>query len=279
MIEMPNIPGNQKPEEDKKEPKHHTLKKMQELGVSNNDAWYWDGLSNVVRYEDTFHDLLGKLDYTSFEDLVEQREYERKRELNVLDLFGGAYFLRDLSSVNSITGARLANVDEEMLEDPGLGNIVLGKPGDYQILKRIIQSPKREIVEGDLYKTETWKKLQEAADQKTENGFDLIVCRPEGPFAVRSRPVNSRSIADVEDESQNREEIYVMLLEKAMNMLSPDHGLLFSQIPGLNTPSDIKKEFWNSYIKKKEAEGYVFHFDSEADYPFETFAVERNQSK
>ncbi|MBP6925752.1 MAG: hypothetical protein KBC22_01695 [Candidatus Pacebacteria bacterium] len=279
MIEMPHSPGNGEPKKDTPEPKHRILRKMQDLGVSNDDMWKWDGMRNIVSYEDTFHDLLDQLDYVSFEDLVEQREYELKRPLHVLDLFGGAYFLKDLSSVKTITGARLTNVDEKLMKVAGFDAIIFGKGQDPAKLKKIIDDPKRDIITGDLYKTETWKKLKDSAHEKTQDGFDLIICRPEGPFAVTSKPFNSVSIANVEDATLGREEIYIMLLEKALKLLSPHRGLLFSQIPGLDTPRDIKETFWTKYVQQKEQEGYIFHFDSKAAHPFHAFSVERKQAE
>jgi len=265
---------NKQDEQRKKlKPKHRILREMQEIEkVNDKDYWNWDGIDNIKSYEHTFRSILEKLNYSDFQDLVEQREYLSKRQLHVLDLFGGAYFLKDLSSVKTITGVRLRNIDDTLLNDL---DTIPHEPKYTQRLKSIVQESKRNIIEGNLYKNETWKKIIEDSKQKQRPAFDLIICRPEGPFAASGKPnTKGISILDVEDDGVAREEIYIRLLEKALSMLAV-YGLFLSQIPGIKTPPSLKEEFWKQYIPRKEKEGFKFYSDRENDSPDRVFAVER----
>lgn len=245
----------------KERPKHHVLKDMQGLTdeLSNTipeDYWTWDGIQreNLYSYENTFENFLYRLGVKTFQELVDKKAIDLHKEVKVLDLFGGAYFLDDLKNVSKIVGVRLKNIDESVTE---FTKQYLKDSTDLIKLKEIIHNPKRFIIEGDLYKTKTWAEIKKNEVQRDGSGFDVMVCRPEGPFGNSRLP----NIKHIKDEGTAKEEIFVSLLEKAMNMLSTEKGILFVQGPDLNTDDKILDTFWKNYVLKKQKEGYEFIFE------------------
>ncbi len=233
-------------------------------GIPNYDGrWTWEGFAGVYdperSYEYTFRAILSQIGAESFQELANQRALELDRNIKVLDLFGGAYFLSNLKSISRIVGVRLTNIDDNIRDQ---------HRGDGDLLE-IIDSPKRFILEGNLYKKDTWKKLT----TEGEGSFDLIICRPEGPF----QNTGFKNIEDIEDGGLQREKIFISLLERTLNLLSLEGGMLFSQIPTLNTNRDITEKFWSEFILKKKKDGYEFFFGKGRSKPLGTFAAKRNE--
>ena len=246
-----------------KKTKHKVLREMQGLSsvVKNptKDRWFWDATESrdtgVFPYENSFASILNQLNITSFQELVSDRSRELKRKIQVLDLFGGAYFLADLRNISKIIGVRLKNIDELLINESmhGAG------------LDKLIDDPRRIVLEGDLYKSDIWRMLKNEKD----HGFDLIICRPGGPFG---ETYNSTSINDVKDTNMVKEEIFIVLMDRALKLLSPDGGMLFSQIPKLDTEQSISDKFWEKYVEDKTKEGYEFIFGTFGNTK-KTFAV------
>lgn len=250
--------------------KHNILRNMQQ--IPSHRIWSHDGIAGIedfrYSYEKTFYHLLDKLKVNDFQELVNKKSDQLHRKVKVLDLFGGAYFIGDLSKVSKITGVRLHDVDDELLQDPK----------NYQFdeyLRGIINSSNRNIITGNLYEGKTWKAIKEQNNTSINKGFDLIVCRPEGPFRNARR--DTHSIKGVSDTGTSREEIFVSLLERTLNLLSNEEGMLFVQTPDLKTNPQIAQKFWEDYIKSKNTEGYKFIFDTNRKTPDESFVVIRNK--
>jgi len=249
----------------------------------------YDGLEVHKReskrsYEYTFQSILSQIGVEDFQELAELRASQLKREIQVLDLFGGAYFLSDLQHVSKIVGVRLGNIDRELVvkeklkaEIPQILRSLFGvtekeTQDRSEILDDLVNNKKRLIIEGSLYQGKIWNKL--FAENKNI-GFDIIVCRPEGPFGH----TDEKNIKDVPDNGLSREKIFVVLLERTLRLMSEDGGLLFTQIPELKTPTKDWDEFWENYIPKKQNEGYEFLFGQGRKTPTrDAFAVRRNQS-
>lgn len=253
--------------------KHKVLRRMQEIpSVSYNDVWDFDGNHHWERdletYDETFEPILRKLKVGSFKELVDLMSSKLKRNVNVLDLFGGAYFLSNLDKIEKFTGVRLRNVDQLLVEYQKADLLNRGRKDKQKELEHLISSKKRNIIEGNLYKSETWRKIGGGES----SNFDLIVCRPVGPF--KNRDVST--IRSVKDEALIREEIFVVLLERALKLLSKDGGILFTQVPILGTDRQVWEDFWEDYIQKKQKEGYEFLFKENETFPDEDiFAVRR----
>src|SRR5690606_3139784 len=116
-----------------------------------------------------------------------------------------------------------------------------------QRLARLKNHAGRTILEANLYQPETWREI---SDLNNGHGFDLITCRPEGPFGRNSHK-DLQTIKDVESSSNRKEEILLMFLEKALKLLSPEGGTLLLQIPVVETNTQTAKEFWDNYIERK----------------------------
>lgn len=253
----------------RRRPKHKVLRDMQGLsGAVKDEEWSYDGihLEKEKSYEETFNQLLSQFGAENFSDFVEQKAIKLGRSIRVLDLFGGAYFLEDLDNVSKIVGVRIKNMDNAFLEQ---------KYG--QVKNRfsyLVNNPKRKIIEGDLYKGKTWRSIRDDNSSNSGGeGFDLIVCRPEGPF----RNTNLQNIESISDDGVAREEIFVSLLERSLEILSGEDGTLFTQTPNLITDDSISSVFWSSYISKKEEEGYKFIFrKGESPIRAPIFAVRKN---
>ncbi|MFA6353556.1 MAG: hypothetical protein WCW93_01335 [Candidatus Paceibacterota bacterium] len=260
--------------------KHNILKEMQDLSKSDKieaDSWTYDGIheydpgkySKDKSYENTFRGILDKMHCVSFTELVKNKSLELGRKIEVMDLFGGAYFLSDLENVSRIIGVRTRNIDEILLQDlkeSKLLNLEKILPEEFKGLdirindyikkvSELMNDKKRLIIEGNLYKGKTWKKLTKYSKLGENHGFDLIVCRPQGVFNGIS---SAKNITNIDNKEFHKEEIFLSLLERTLKLLSPDGGVFFTQLPNFDTKDDILNNFMYEYIKKKEKEGYEF---------------------
>lgn len=191
--------------------------------------------------------------YSSMLELVQGRAEVLGREVSALDLFGGAYFLHDLDHVSHLLGVRLKNKDEEYGEERERG-------AGY--VKWLTDNPKRDILEGNLYEGSTWKRIQSYEKEKDIVGFDLIVCRPQGPFGHMATN-EYKSTQDVERTPENSSgAVYKALLDRTLDLMSVDDGLFFLQIPVVNIDLPTVREFWKEYESAKKKEGYDFYFDN-----------------
>jgi hypothetical protein len=263
--------------------KHHVLKDLQGLSsfaeAVEDDSWYFDGVKHRINehfsYEKTFQKILDQLGVKSFQEFVGKKSRELKRDIKVLDLFGGAYFLVDLAHVSKIVGVRLKDIDrvlyqkfEFMLDE--LEELPQPLREEYNLLV----NPKRVVVEGDLYEGATWRKLREQS-LHTGAAFDLIVCRPEGPFGEAHLSPNVNKVVD---GGLAKEEIFVSLLNRTLELLSTEGGMLFTQIPKLKANPEIFRIFWEKYVKQKQAQGYSFLFSNNRPSQTDTiFGVRRNK--
>jgi hypothetical protein len=267
--------AKKKKEESLKFRKHNVLRNMQSLNSQDEyyDIWEYDGIRGLenprLSYEHTFEFFLDKFNIESFQGLVDNRSKELNKKLKILDLFGGAYFIDDFKNVSQITGVRLSNPDEEFL------SIVEGDYNSEQYLRSLVENDKRNLIIGNLYSTKTWREIEKDNTSRGGGGFDLVVCRPEGPFV---NAINKDiSIKGVSDTGFSREEIFVSLLERALNLLSNDGGMLFTQTPDLETKQGVVKKFWEDYVKRKSLEGYEFIFDTDNNMPNKSFVVIKNK--
>jgi hypothetical protein len=173
-----------------------------------------------------------------------------------LDLFGGAYFLTDLTDVSEIIGVRLEDIDEQLIEQIEKS---IAESGNYtdtiirdSIIRKaskvmsLIRDPKRKVILGNLYDSKTWKIL----DAEKKEGFHLIVCRPQGPFTDK---------LGVYDPHQNIAKIFSALLQRSMKLLAPN-GIAFIQFPYIQTYRKELNDFWKNFVDKNK--DFEFTFDS-----------------
>jgi len=192
---------------------------------------YQEGEGERRSYNDHFWEELQIIfKVNSFEELVKKISKERGRPINVLDLFGGAYFLNDLSHVENLIGFRKEDIEEDLLKDQN----------NTDRLNALKSSDKHLVVTGDLFDLSDWRRLPASIN------YDLIVCRPEGPF--RNRIVNPREGAELNFkprfEDDTKSSAFLMLLKKALKRLEKG-GVLVLQLPALEleNEADVSSEW------------------------------------
>src|SRR5262249_24172726 len=110
----------------------------------------------------------------------------------------------------------------------------------------------------------TWKQIQAYEEANNVNGFDLIICRPQGPFGYYTHQ-DLEGTQDIERTTHNTSgEVFATLLDRTLDLMSPDDGAFFLQLPVLNIESSTVRKFWREYISRKEREGYEFNFGKTA---------------
>ncbi len=202
-----------------------SIRDDRELG----DLWGVDGIhdsDDTHPYEKTFAPFLGN---QTFETLIKQ-EKEQGKPTNVLDLFGGGYFIKDTSSTDNVVGFRLVDMDNWLLtqvkrvitkeQDPLKRQKLVKKERYYTSLN---EDKKREVVEANIYDGKSWKKLRECMGRRQIMSFNLIVCRPKGAFEERNTTVSRYS-------KDSHKTVFVQMLKNAYDLLASG-GMLFSEIP------------------------------------------------
>jgi hypothetical protein len=250
---------------------------MQKLkGIGEEDIWAYDGMHATDNYDVEFAPLVRSLGYRNINELVGVRAAELDRSLNILDLFGGAYFLENLDQVSKIIGVRLKNIDASLNTKEALQ--AWRSLHKEQELTELIQNPKREILEGNLYESKTWRALKERMSADI-SGFDLIVCRPQGPFGHFASPKTETIVNVKEDGTNAREQIFAMLLDRVLPLLSSEEGVLLTQTPAIDTDPKLVGQFWSEYERKKNQEGFEFVFETKTPRAGDTVAVVRHAAQ
>ena len=208
-----------------------------------DDIWGIDGAAIEPQDEDSYDTVfslpLKDQGVTSFEGLMTQRR-AMGRDTNVLDLFGGGFFVADyLDMIDSITGVRLTDPTEEMLANIRRNSVAqqanAGGTTDRfdRVCNRITllrESPKWKIIAGSSYQGKTWEDLDTSSAQRKINSFGVVVIKPEGMFS-------SGPIFDLEDKNKTptRDKVYSLpflrMVDRVYARLSPQDGILFSDVP------------------------------------------------
>lgn len=170
-------------------------------------SWSPDYRGNVVystnptiyrnSYEATFYNLEKGL-ITSF--LAERARL--RIPTSVLDLAGG-----DGTAIRDLLRS---------------GSVHFGVTSSLTDMRTTLQSSEDQqaphvYVTGDLLRRRTWNEIGKTIKSAGADHFDLIISRPEGGMQVVNSP-----------------EVYAVLLDRALNILSPSGGMLVSQMPYMN---------------------------------------------
>lgn len=181
---------------------------------------------------------------------------------HMLDLMGGAYCVPPdtLEQMDSLTGLRLEDISlaykEKLAGNEQGWKRVLEKHPDHQqfalfasaakkeheTLEKIEASPNRSCVYGDIWKDDTWRRLRARMDENHIPSFDIIFCRPVGPFVNDNIFPNQMPV----DRHLEYEAGFAKLLLKATNLVNIKGGVLLTQIPELFTSESIDR--WRRHL-------------------------------
>jgi hypothetical protein len=232
-----------------------------EFARREQDSWgvdvFHDNVAGFYSYDSRFKILLRKLGYESFIEIIDH--FGSNGDCHVLDLMGGAYFLKpnQYQSLTSITGLRLDNPEESFIRS-NKEELVFdynrnGKETEYsKKLKQELQDidslrneEKREVVYGSVYDKRTWRELSNSMHKRNIDSFNLVICRPQGPFFER--------YITGEKTLSNREKLkYGLVFDKTFRevlaRVNKSNGMLFFQIP------QIFDSLWiNEWVKRAES--------------------------
>lgn len=182
--------------------------------LQDDDWWGVDAARKPENrpYETEFGKLLGN--YTTFDQLVSARKHSGNAT-NLLDLFGSGVIVSDYDVVDSATGVRLKDVPVRAAD----------------------RVSKRQVVEGDLFKLETWERLKENLAKRQVKSLDIITIRPVGAFSELQHEL-AGTLEEVDPklkgspaqlEAFNR--TYLMVLRRAYSLLSADSGEMYVRLP------------------------------------------------
>ncbi len=199
-------------------------------------------------YSCTFGNALRELGVSNLTQLFEQRKSLGKGN-NVLDLMGSGIFSEATASLDNIVGVRLKNIDN-LLKAKALDEY----PGMKADIHTVFDNKSRTVLEGNVYERETLNSIKSHMDLRGIEGFDVITCRPFGPF---SEDIVEEAIGQV-DPNKLKEYFYIQLT-RYLSLLNKG-GVMITQIPNTRG-SNITEEEINTIEKNTGVHCQIF--DSE----------------
>lgn len=231
-------------------------------GLDREYFWDYDGPIAQYGMADAAEANFGK--FLSPDETFKDRVASRPDgERSVLEAFGGAYCIIDLSAVENIVGIRLQQVDNVYLEQ-------LHKQEDSSswlaakipILESLMANPKREVVEGNLYRRSAIRALDRVMERRDIDAFGLVVCRPQGAFDHRNVWPH---VFDFQERSDLFGPIFLPLLDRLYRRLSSNDGELFTQVPQVPKFEDATEKA-EAYLN--QIEGITVEFAPTTDYHY-----------
>jgi len=180
---------------------------------------------------------------------LEERK-ERGLSTHCLDLMGSAIYPGASHYIDSAIGVRIKNIDGylksvAMIEHPSLSNDISSAFGHNN----------RRVIEGNVFSRSTVTLIKRTMGEMGVPGFDLITCRPDGPF--RGHTVEKIPV----DDENALAAYYAIQLRRYADLLNED-GVMLVQIPqreGLYSRLGGLRELFEDETFSREV------FDS--DYP------------
>ncbi len=204
--------------------------------------------SSIQNYEASFAPL-------NLRGSLEQlKRRNQSQPLYALDLMGAGQVMRDLKQEEIITAGVSATLTDTRNEASMMDDVSQGL----------------DVIGGDIMTQTPWSKLDRWLRDKGLPGFDLIICRAQGGF----------------EELPHYVSYYEVLFWKAFNLLSPDGGQLFTQVPvcEFETFHDEKKQWLQAVgqlpgvqFESKMCDEYYPHGSLEKYMTFDLMKVVRNQ--
>ena len=253
-----------------------------------DDNWGIDGsignFDPYHSYDKTFQNLFPRGSYSFSSLLVKDRK--KGRTANVLDLFGGGYFINDFSLVDNMFAVRFQERDHILLtrlmdKQANAPFREADKLGPEIVFQRAVATwQDRTKIAGNLYFPKSWTEIKRKQAEKGVKDFNLIVCRPIGPFSAEAI-LGNRTQVLTEEELGVYLYIYTDMLENSLRLCSPDHGRIFTEVPRIGIPDDLLQSFADNLNEVKglkvklaqrgdlEPGGKVLRFTKTADLPKE----------
>lgn len=244
-------------------PKHRgqALFRTDDPQPRKHDKWGVDSviIQEVYNYEQTFAEALHTLEVTTFDELIFKRK-SLSRENNILDVMGGGYFIspETYPQVDTMTGIRLGNPEEEFLKDLLFKiedeNNKPHKDDKYlkllrvrlKTLKNLQIEPKRRVIHGSIYTLDIWRDLDRLNRKRGIKSHDVIVCRPVAPFSAKFL---SRDQELNEAQTRNQGVIFDRVFQQTIARLSKG-GVFFTEVPKIFSKEQIN--FWVAKKRDKE---------------------------
>lgn len=256
-----------------------------QVAQREGDNWgvdiFNDGVNGFYSYDARFQRLLRSVGNESFTNLFEERK-NNKLPVHVLDLMGGAYFLRpnQYSLVDSVTGVRLGNpeagfiasCEEELEFDKKRNN---GQPTEYTDLLRtrmgwiqqLNSEGKRQVLYGSVYDKQTWDQLSASMTARDIESFDIVICRPQGPF-FENYLTGGEKLTHYQKLKYGL--VFDLTFREVLSRVNRENGMMFFQVPEMFDKDWVQK--WINRTEKKyglviellEDEEYNEKFDSKS---------------
>lgn len=176
-------------------------------------------------YEKTFGSLLSPC--SSFDELVLHRTSEGKTAF-FLDLFGSGQFIAHSKAASGVLGIRSKDImdSRKIVSRPPSWEVIEGNIFDLCSLTQSMQLPSSFLK----------SKIRAYLNKKETDYFDIITCRPFGPFENNRgdypRYTTGSYLA-----------IYYQLLREVYLLLSPNSGMIFTVLPTLRASKNIFYDF------------------------------------
>ncbi len=203
------------------------IKNEMDLGKTYADlfenGWRHYG-TETKSYEQTFSSFLKELGYTTFDELLQSRYTKTGQMQSVLDLMAPVSSLVERLAKTDYCGTTSAVTYRERRGAETMTSTELSRNDIHPFY-------------GDILGRKVWRKLERLREEKDMPGFDLIVCRPSGPFreTIYMKPL-----------------IFSHSLARAYELLNPDNGILMTQLPPMSYDQDgfdwEDFEAWNQQL-------------------------------
>lgn len=122
-------------------------------------------------------------------------------------------------------------------------------------IQEVTSSPKWELIPGNIYFPQTWNALDVQNVQRGIREYGVIVAKPEGAFFADEIFDGDDLFGDKRKEMQrlrNYSPKFLRLLSRTYDRLSPQHGMLFTEVPGF-----IAKTRLDNFVGFLNREGNV----------------------
>jgi len=200
---------------------HEAIGKKAQKTADIKDAWTTD--SYIERYKEKSYDSTFKeaLRSTGARNITEflKKKKAGGQGTNCLDLMGSAIYPNSANYIDSAIGVRIKESDTYL---KSIANIV--SPDSTKDIEASFEHEKRRVIEGNMFSRKTVNDIKHVMEETDIPSFDLITCRPDGPF--RTKALEKMEIVD----NDSLAAYYAVQLKRYASLLS-DNGMMLVQVP------------------------------------------------